>query len=214
MASNSVPIKSSERVSILGATGSGKTVLARHLIQGLRRIVVIDPKHTFKPPARDFMPGSRLPLFRRDFRIIYRPRPDDDIPMASLLYEIWNRGNTVIYVDELATISDMYPATTQELANISRTGRERGVGVWASMQRPRFVPRVFLTESEIWFVFRLRSLDDRRYVAGFTGEETLDQLPPFSFWSVRPDEAQARPLKLDLDTSRFIPVIPVMPERN
>lgn len=191
----SVKIRPSERAVLVGATGSGKTFLASRLVSPLRRVLVLDPKHTFK--LEGFKPGETLPIFRNEFKMIFRPdREEDDGKMARVSYEIFKRGNAVIYVDELATLADYYPITTAQLADIARTGRERAVGVWSAMQRPRFVPKVFLTESEVFFIFGLRSADDRKHIAGFSGEEVVQALEPFGFWYVRPEMQRPRALKL------------------
>lgn len=191
----SVKIRPAERAALVGATGSGKTFLASRLIAPLRRILVLDPKHTFK--AEGFKPGETLPIFRNEFKMVFRPgRGDGDEKMTRLVYELFKRGNAVIYVDELATLADYYPMTTDQLSDIARTGRERGVGVWSAMQRPRFVPKVFLTESEVFFIFGLRSADDRKHIAGFSGEEVVQALEPFGFWYVRPEMQRPRALKL------------------
>lgn len=188
-------IKPSERLALIGTTGSGKSFLAARLLTGLKRAVVIDPKHTFK--LEGYKPGKRLPLWSNEYRLIYRPAMNDDSAMAGLLFELWKRGNVVIYIDELQTLTDLYPLSTRALENIARTGREKKISLWAAMQRPRWVPRIFLTESEVLAVFLLRAQDDRKYISGFGGPEMESTLPEFGFWYIRPGMVNPIPLKLE-----------------
>jgi hypothetical protein len=194
-----IRIDANERAAFIGATGTGKTVLAKFLLGYLDRCIVIDPKHTFKLDG--YKRGWTLPWLGNKFRIIVRPKPSDDERLAALLWEAYQRRNVTIYVDELASLEDRFPETIDILQEIARTGRERKVGLWSAMQRPRWVPRIFLTESETFFVFALRSKDDRANVAGFIGGESDDRKIPFHFfWYVRPEEENPALMKLNIET--------------
>ncbi|WP_322510718.1 type IV secretory system conjugative DNA transfer family protein [Chloroflexus sp.] len=174
-------------MAIIGATGSGKTELARFLLRNQRRVLAIDPKHTLRIDG--FRRGWSLPILYPDFRLIVRPRRDQDAELARLLIEAWRRKNILVYVDELASVTEIFPLSTQILEEIARTGRERKVGLWVAMQRPRWVPRIFLTEAEVMFIFQLRSAEDRQYVAGYAGDVVEQPVRvPHAFWYVRSGE--------------------------
>lgn len=180
-----IHLKNDQRVIILGTTGSGKTVLAKHFLARLNRVVVIDPKHEFRLDG--FTIRKTLPLFGSRWRMIYRPRGnDDDARMVALFRDLFRLKNATIYVDELASLTERYPHATAELADIARTGREKRVTVWAATQRPRFIPRVFLSEAENSFVFSLRLPDDRAYVAKFTDALVENEIERFAFWYYHP----------------------------
>ena len=53
-----IRILASDRVAFIGASGTGKTELAKFFLSRLNRVVVIDPKHTF-----------RLEGFKRTWRL-------------------------------------------------------------------------------------------------------------------------------------------------
>lgn len=200
-----IKIRNSERVAFIGATGSGKTVLARFLMSGLNRVVVIDPKHTFK--ADGFKNTWRLPAWSGDYRIIIRPTREDDERLAGFLWKLFKAGSVTLYCDEAATTYEVFPETTDVLTEIARTGRERRVGLWCSMQRPRRVPLVLLTECESFFIFNCRSKDDRDLLRGYTGDEVLNKLERFKFLYYRAEETNPPGLlMLDIKKNQIIKV--------
>lgn len=199
-----IHLANDQRLIVVGATGSGKTVLIKHFLSRLNRVFVIDPKHTFKLDGYKVRRG--LPMFGSEFRVIFRPRKGDDDQMSDLLRDLFKMKNVTIYCDELATLAEVYKETTETLADISRTGRERRVSVWAALQRPRWVPRVFFTEAENMFIFNLRSEEDRQYMAKFTDPMVEDQIEKFTFWYFHPDQDRIALMKYDL-SKNYIKII-------
>jgi len=196
-----VKVKTSDRVAFVGATGSGKTQLAKYFLSTQERVLIIDPKHTFSMDG--FKRGWNLPTFNKKFRMIVRPRLQDDEKLFDLLHKAFKLGNVTIYVDEMATLSDMFKWTTIKLEDIARTGREKKVSLWSVMQRPRGTPRVFLTETDVFFVFNLRSGEDRDYIKDYVGNEVQEQIQKFNFWYIRPEESTPSLLTLNLDKNRI-----------
>lgn len=194
-----IRILASDRVAFIGASGTGKTELAKFFLTRLNRVVVIDPKHTFR--LEGFKRTWRLPWAKNsDFRLIVRPKMDQDAELYELIARLYKMGHVTIYVDEMATISDMFPSSTALLKNVARTGREKRVALWSAVQRPRGVPLVFFTECETFFVFNLRSMDDRQHIRGYIGDEVLDRIPKFKFWHCSTDSDDLSLLSLDLKT--------------
>lgn len=196
-----IKISNSDRLAFIGSTGSGKTQLAKFFLSRLNRVVVIDPKHMFKLDG--FKRGWALPLISKQIRLIVRPRRTEDERLADFIRKIYKQGNITIYCDEMATLSDMYPETTLMLSDIARTGREKRVALWSAMQRPRGTPRVFLSESEMFFVFNLRAADDRDYVKGYAGDEVTERIRRFEFWHVKTDDENPVLLTLNLKTNQI-----------
>jgi len=194
-----IKILASDRVAFIGASGTGKTELAKFFLSRVNRIVVIDPKHTFR--LEGFKRTWRLPWGKNsDFRMIVRPKMDQDAELYELITRLYKMGHVTIYVDEMATLSEMFPSSTALLKNVARTGREKRVALWSAVQRPRGVPLVFFTECETFFVFNLRSIDDRQHVKGYVGDEVLDRIPKYKFWHCSTDSDDPILLTLDLKT--------------
>jgi len=194
-----IRILASDRVAFIGASGTGKTELAKFFLSRLNRVVVIDPKHTFR--LEGFKRTWRLPWAKKsDFRLIVRPKMDQDAELYELIARLYKMGHVTIYVDEMATLSEMFPYSTALLKNVARTGREKRVALWSAVQRPRGVPLVFFTECETFFVFNLRSMDDRQHIRGYIGDEVLDRIPKYKFWHCSTDSDDLSLLSLDLKT--------------
>ena len=194
---NVISISDEQRIAIVGTTGSGKTVLAAHLLSGLTRVVVIDPKHTFNLDG--FKTGWQLPLFSKDYKLIVRPRRGQDERLGNLLYTLLGSGNLIIYVDELATMVNSYKLSVEVLEEIARTGRERHVGLWTATQRPAWIPKIFLTESETYIMFQLRTENDRKYMAGLMGDEVRLPIEKYQFWYLAPGAREPALLTYDLN---------------
>lgn len=182
-------IRRSERVLFVGRTGSGKTTLADRLIRTLGyRTVVIDPKHLWE------FPGYRL-VDRYDpdtyvTRQVFRPVDDDRREWRdtqTFLESVWyGPRQTIIYVDELTRLSTPRK-TVPILADFIRLGRQLGFGVWTASQRPRDIPTLFLSETEHFFVFDLRTPGDREKVADFLGPSVEQRIKEdYAFWYSHP----------------------------
>lgn len=191
-----IHLKNDERVVIVGATGSGKSILAKHFLPKLNRVLVVDPKHTFRLDG--FRIRQKLPAFGSQWKMIYRPGKLDDYPMGDLFEKLFKLKNCTIYCDELATLAEKFPYATEVLGDIARTGRERHVSIWNALQRPRWVPRVFFTEAESIFVFNLRSEEDREYMSKFTSEIVREPIEKFTFWYHHPNNIDVALMKLNL----------------
>lgn len=192
---------------IVGTTGSGKTVLSKYLLRFCNRVIVLDPKHEFMLPGFKVNKFSFPNPWTKEFRLVLRPRPteEDDLRMAAFLQTAYRRKNVTIYCDELAVIDDLYPETLKQLKVIQVTGRSKHVAVWNATQRPRNFPRVFMTESEVFFMFRLQSEEDRDYMAGFVGNEVEEKIPLHDFWYFRGEESAPRLMRLDLEDGNVYP---------
>ena len=161
------------------------------------RHVVFDPKHRYTDPGvkivHDFVPR----LDRQILRI--PPGPNDLSYWDEAFQRVWERGDTIAYVDEVTLL---LPGTRSMLDWHRRsivTGRERNVAhlvagsvedarnQWVAVfgrgradlgtQRPTEIgSSVIFTETEHFFVFRLQFEADRDKVCSFTTDRMYGYL--------------------------------------
>jgi hypothetical protein len=188
---NEIEISANERVYIVGRTLSGKSTLARYLLHSVRRLVVCDPKDglgQWKLEAWDRDTRQAL-LEGEDVRVRITPEParDPATYWESVLRTVFDAGDCVVYVDEVYLLSESESSAGYPIAlrDIWTSGAQRGIGGFAVSQRPRFVPKYLLSESEHVFLFRLLLLADRKCVAEFTHERMVQEIPrsdEHGFW--------------------------------
>lgn len=166
-------IRHNERCFFVGTTGSGKTTLAKALLWGKRSVYVLDPKRTFGVPESWPMGSityTSLPELRRhetDETAIYRPSPEEMKSYCDdFFFHIFDVSNCIVFVDEIMSVCPS-GRIGQGYAHCIQLGRERGIGTWSATQRPAMVPLVTMTESEHYFVFRLKNPDDRKRMGAY-----------------------------------------------
>jgi energy-coupling factor transporter ATP-binding protein EcfA2 len=172
-----IQIKTNERILIVGKTGSGKTYLAKYLTRQANRLVVLDAKATLTDwnlDPWDSVSRGKL-LSHEPIRIRVLPPYDGDITeyWEAVLSDCYKAGNVVIYIDELYSICPPNQKPMNVLWSMYTRGRELGIGVWSSSQRPAWIPLFALSEAEHFFNFRLQLDEDRKRMAVFMGAEVL-----------------------------------------
>jgi len=206
-ARSSLPLSSmiparSDRALLVGQTGSGKTTLARWLLASREFQVVIDAKGTLKWDGYTVARRVHNLTKRREARLIYRPSYgalQDHDEQERLWQWLYERGNTTVYVDETAAITDGDIFPYYYGACLMR-GRERGIELWSATQRPLRIPQVCLSESEHVYAFRLRLPQDRQRVEALTGipARSIHALPKRHFLYAPQDGEVSPPLTLSL----------------
>lgn len=175
----SFSIKTRDRLFIAGKTGVGKTYLVKHLTQNVQRLVLIDGKGTLTDwNTVTFEEGKRALRMGEPVRIRAIPGRNDEPSeyWPSVFGECYDAGNLTIYIDELFAIVQPGHNAPKELWALYTRGREFGIGVWASTQRPVWIPLVAISEAEHFILFRLVLEEDRRKMAAFMGTEVLEPI--------------------------------------
>lgn len=168
-----INIKSNERIALVGMTGSGKTYFARAWLKNAPRLIVVDPKGTQYNHLWNTIPYSEKAieeLQRIDDKGNYigEARVRITAPISRKEWEyyfavIYGLRNVTVYVDELYGVTP--PVAGEWLQALYTRGRELGIGVWAAMQRPVFVPKFVFSEAEWKIMFRLELDDDKEFMA-------------------------------------------------
>lgn len=199
-------IGKNDRAILIGATGCGKTQLAKALMNDDRRPfrVVYDAKGLISSPSLqgaqdrwldyevyddfDMLIEDQKRELDKHPRVIYRPPVSEerDYRAQDEFFEwIYNRWHTRLYVDEAYAILGGTTPSQYLQACLSR-GRERGVSVIISTQRPARIPIITMSESEHIFVFRLNHAPDRARAAELIDRDPYDfhsaNLKDFEFY--------------------------------
>lgn len=170
----------------IGATGSGKTTLAMHVLsnRNIDKMPYVllntkDDEHLNEIPHVTELDGLTLPKEKHFKPGLYMARPSlgDYDGIENLLREIWLRTHTGLFVDEALAISEpRHPAYRTLLTQ----GRSRRNPVDSLTQRPVTIDRYAFSESEHFYVMRLNSLRELEPIGDQTGID-LDMriLPEF-----------------------------------
>lgn len=170
-----IRLKTNERILIVGKTGSGKTYLAKYLTKKANRLIVMDAKVTLTDwNLEPWSSSVRSSMLRGEpFRARVIPPLNGDITeyWEAVLSDCYKAGNLVVYIDELYSICPPNQKPMNVLWSMYTRGRELGIGVWSSSQRPAWIPLFALSEAEHFFNFRLQLEEDRKRMAAFMGME-------------------------------------------
>lgn len=206
-----IDIATNARVFITGKTGSGKTYLAKRLLENAERLVVIDIKDNLReemnlvPPTHD---NWRKFLLGKPVRIqATAPLGTDEL---GYYHEVFRRaystGDCIVHINEILGVVRSAVDLPFWLKAIYTRGREPrykrkriiggNIGVIAETQRPAHIPVFCMTESEHFFVFQLQNPDDRKRVADYTVPELRDPITDehgFWYYATRSDHAEYIP---------------------
>lgn len=201
-----IVIPENARVFLGGMTGSGKTFMAKHLLQHSKRLVVMNVKDD-PDLIKDL---SLLPETTRNWRklaqgyamkiSVSHKLGQDDAGMFNHYADAFRRAylcaNVRVYVDELFDVMAnpqnpptylraLYTRGRQAIKNKDGEINAGNMGAFACSQRPSRIPLFTLTESSHFFIFRLTNRDDRDRIAQYTHPALAEPIPDadeHGFW--------------------------------
>lgn len=172
--------KNNQRLLIVGATGTGKTTLAKELMRGYPSVLVIDPKCTYDPKDDRYKmvrsPSQLRWWGRFSNKKFFHYRPDHDHQTVADYDEVyrWAYGRRDIHVYTDETYLTMRGTMSPDYQRAVITcGRELGVGATFATQRPSGVDLRIYTESEHKICFYLANVDDRRRMREEMGDVVM-----------------------------------------
>jgi len=175
----------SQRIAVIGRTGSGKTQAA--VWQLSRRNFLSMPWVVFNfkgdelidsIPFADHVEVGHIP--KRAGIYIVHPLPGQLAEMQSYLWALWGRENVGLFCDEGYMMGD----DEAFLACLTQ-GRSRRIPMIVLTQRPAWISRFVFTESQFYQVFSLTDRRDWKTVSQFIpddGRMETTVLPEFHSW--------------------------------
>lgn len=193
-----------EHVTTIGPTGSGKTVLNRHLLRRRDFVVVLGVKkrdaELYGPFERDGFELVRTfnpepPPGEDQVKLLFVPQTDKHGTegrsararrFRQALNDIFDVGNWTVYADDIQYMADQL-RLAPEFEELWMLGRSEGVSVVASSQEPVDIPLQAYGMATHLFLFRNDDIVRARRMAELTGtnrevtQTTILQLPPHEF---------------------------------
>ena len=159
----------SHRVAIIGQNGSGKTVAGAFQLSGrsydrMPWIIVNYKGDEYLdeiPGVEEIGPGDKIPEYPGLYTV--RPPPDDGT-LDPLLMRAHRRGGGVgFYIDEGYCVG----AHSQAFRLVLTQGRSLRIPVITLTQRPVWMSKFVMSESNFFQVFHLNAAADRKTIAEY-----------------------------------------------
>lgn len=172
-----------DRISIVGATGSGKTQAAAwHLSRrnfNTKPWIIYDFKNSDEDiinqiqGAQELDVNANLPQYPGIY--IVHPRLTDVDLVENQMWKIWERGNAGVFVDE----GYMIGRNSSAFRSLLTQGRSKHIPMIVLTQRPVWVDRFAFSESQFLQIFRLADTDDLKTVNRYIPHNLSKRLPEF-----------------------------------
>ena len=174
-----------QRITVIGKTGSGKTqagawLLARRSYT-TRPWIVFDYK--YEKLFSEISHIEEIGLKRRPPKhpglYVVHPNPADVDDVEQMMWEIWRREGTGIFVDE----GYMIPSRSPAFQAILTQGRSKRIPLIMLTQRPAWVTRFAFSEADYIQCFQLTDTRDKKTVREFMPMPLERDLPaPYHSW--------------------------------
>lgn len=170
-----------QRLVIVGATGSGKTQAATWHLSKRSFTEMPWIVYDFKGDellnsiehAQHMTSGMDIPT-RPGLYIVHADPEDSGV--ESQLMQIWKQQNTGLYIDE----GYMIDRNSKPFSLVLTQGRSRHIPCITLSQRPVWMNRFVFSEADYFQIFRLGWIKDIRKVQEYTGDKDITvRLPDY-----------------------------------
>ena len=168
-----------DRLAVLGRTGSGKTHFAAWALSHgnwdkVPWVIIdykFDPLIAQIPQLEELKVDAKIPKAAGLY--VVHPTPSQTAEVEALLWRIWRKGRTGLWVDEGHILPDR-----GSLQALLSQGRSKAVPVIILSQRPVWLNRFVLSESGYFSVFAMNDKRDRQTIQSFLpGLDLEEKLP-------------------------------------
>lgn len=173
---------------IFGKRGSGKSYLAKKLIENEHRIVIFDVMSEYTDGVlfgtEDFEKFIEFwrKVYHRNFRLIYRPiRPVEEVEQIGEL--VYSLGDCSFLCEEIDCVCSTNKISDNFAAIIQR-GRHKNITLIGITQRPFGINRLLTSQAKEIYVFNSNEPRDREYLRILLGQDIdskLDSLKQFEY---------------------------------
>jgi hypothetical protein len=160
---------STHRIAIFGRTGSGKTQAAAYFLSranfDVMPWIILDFKKDAllnSLRAKELKINASIPT-KPGLYITHPMIQTDDEAVESLLWRIWRRGNTGVYIDEGYALGNDNAAFRALLTQ----GRSKHIPMMVLSQRPLFLDRFVFSEADFYLAFSLNDRKDQQRAGEF-----------------------------------------------
>lgn len=153
----------SQRLTVMGRTGSGKTQFAAWVLSHapFHKIpyVIVDYKHDILLNAIDRAEYIKLGYVPKSPGVyIVQPLPHETEEVNAWLWKVWERGKCGLYFDEMYNVPD--PMKGSALRAVMTQGRSKRIPAICLTQRPAWVSRFIFSEADFYAAFHLNTKTD------------------------------------------------------
>lgn len=194
------------RWAVFGATGTGKTAWTLQQLRAMRprRLMVWDPKHdhtlqdlgTAYRDWAEFVRACKAKAFQA--RYLMNHDCDQHEQFAAFCALAWREGNVVMFVDELAEVTQASraPGAWRKIVNVGRSYDEgkKSISIIGASQTPTEVDKSFLGNCDLIHTGRLGNVSAAKLFAqqwGISAAE-ISGLPPLHWLEKRDTSAEIK----------------------
>lgn len=176
---NDISIRTNDRVSIYGKTGTGKTeTFIKLMYPQYPRLVFWDVKRENGNIPHDIMvtnPKDLKKVIDKNNKILYQPKSIETSDFDEVCQIIFEAGNIALYVDEVAAVSSTNKIEYYHKL-IMTQGRSKGIGIVNVSQRPKDISNILISESEQFLIFTLTLDPDIKKLENIIGKDVAEEI--------------------------------------
>lgn len=181
-----------QRLTVLGATGSGKTVAGLwHLSNrnfNVKPWIIYDFKRDQMIAAIDGAIHISLddPIPSYPGIYVVHPLPDQEETVSEHMTRVWEATNVGVFVDEALMVGRF----NRGFRYLLTQGRSLHIPMIINSQRPAWIDNFVFSESDFFQVFRLQNKKDVQKVQEFVPFNIHKRLPPYHsyYYAVVPNK--------------------------